>query len=406
MRVTKKTEKKQPRAKAAKKTVKTKTVKTKTAPKPRVRKQKTQTIPKIAVVEASGPITVKFSRVDFEKTLAVARDFVEKGGTMPILTHVYLGITEVGCRLIATNLDRFWSKNIDCKPGGPVNRCVPVEVLYSEVKALPADIELAELSFDEHTVSVNNRCQIETLPGNDFPAMPDGGSKKAEITDLVVKTKRVLPAAGDSDTRYTLNTVCINLQKGHIAATDGHRLHIDDIEAYMDSPQLLVPTSTMQLAVKHGASDTVKYSKQHINFEVAGGTLVSRLVEGTYPDYENIIPKKNPITTRFSGTEMLKIMEGAIPLSRRESKAVRLTINGQIKVDSMNPDLGQYSWSLPCKTEGNKGKDLVIGISAKFLIDAIKAYTSKEDDSVIMELNESLSPILINSKAVVMPMRT
>ncbi len=109
MRVTKKTEKKQPKAKAAKKTVKTKTVKTKTAPKPRVKKQKTQTIPKVAVVEASGPITVKFSRVDFEKTLAVARDFVEKGGTMPILTHVYLGIREAGCSLIATNLDRFWS---------------------------------------------------------------------------------------------------------------------------------------------------------------------------------------------------------------------------------------------------------------------------------------------------------
>lgn len=395
MRVTKKTAKKQPKAKAEKKAVKSKPVKAKTAQKPKAKNR-----------ETAGPITVEFERAELEKTLAIARDFVDKKTTMPILAHIYLGITDAGCRVIGTNLDRWWTKEINCKTGAPVNRCVPLELLYSEVKVLQADITLAELRFEENTVSVNNRCSIHTLPASDYPAVPKGGGTKTEITGLIEKSTRVFPAIGDSDTRYTLNALCFDLAKGVIAGTDGHRLHYDDIEAYMDSPQILIPGRTIALAIKHKASETVQYDKEYITFQLASGIMISRLIEGTYPNYENVIPRNNPISVKFRGTDLLKILEGAIPVASERTKAVRLTINGQIVVESMNDGIGHYKWHVACETKGNNGKDLVIGFNAQFLAEAVKSYITKEDDSVIMELNEPLSPALLNSKAVVMPMRT
>ncbi|MDH4101596.1 MAG: hypothetical protein OEV28_13605, partial [Nitrospirota bacterium] len=67
----------------------------------------------------AGAITVKFERAEIEKALTVACDFIEKKSTMPILAHIYLGITDAGCRIIGTNLDRYWIKVINCKPSGP-----------------------------------------------------------------------------------------------------------------------------------------------------------------------------------------------------------------------------------------------------------------------------------------------
>ncbi|MEW6115648.1 MAG: DNA polymerase III subunit beta [Nitrospirota bacterium] len=345
--------------------------------------------------------TLTLIRNEFEECLKAALDIAERRNTMPILSHIHIKAEEGACRIEATDIENSWSKVIVANPVyGAVDMCVPLHLLAKEVSALHADIKTVELSFKGNTVKVNGRCDIFTLRGDEFPALKIIEGTEVAMKGLPAKIKRVLVAAGESDTRYVLNGVYIDLQKGRIVATDGHRLHIDDIEK-SEMPSVILSRKTAGLIAKHGA-DTLVFGDGHVSCALAGGVLVSRLHEGTYPNYENVIPKELPIKATFSGAEMLKVLEGAVPIAASKSNAVKLSFNGQIDVHSTNPDIGQYHWYVPCEKTGD---DISIAINAQYLIDSIRSYTTKENDTVIMEINEQLTPVLINSRAVVMPMR-
>jgi DNA polymerase III sliding clamp (beta) subunit (PCNA family) len=96
-------------------------------------------------------------------------------------------------------------------------------------------------------------------------------------------------------------------------------------------------------------------------------------------------------------------LEGAVPISANGT--VLMHINGKIEISTKNADRGEYLWHISGTSEG-KTEDLTFGFNAQFLIDAVRSYTSKENDSVTMEVSGPLSPCLINGHAVVMPMRT
>lgn len=349
------------------------------------------------------PVLITFDRKEIEKALTVARDFTNRADTMPILTHVHLSATDAGCRVTATDLERTWTTLISSQ-GGTISRCVPLNTLLKEIKALHSDILTAELKFTGDWVEVNGRCRIVTVDGREFPVLPATTGTKVEISGLSDLLNRVLPAAGESDTRYTLNTVLVDLECGHIVATDGHRLHIDDIAAVAEGRKIMFPRKTAVLAAKHEVSGAFEIADNWVVMDLSGGQMFSRLVEGTYPAYDQVIPKENPIKVRFQGAELLKILEGALPLCRND--AVKITVNGRLEVATSNPDLGDYNWRMPCRSEGKGDEVLTVGLNAKYVIDAVKSFTTKENDEVTLELPEKpLAPCILNGKAVIMPMR-
>ncbi|MDO8282672.1 MAG: DNA polymerase III subunit beta [Thermodesulfovibrionia bacterium] len=142
---------------------------------------------------------------------------------------------------------------------------------------------------------------------------------------------------------------------------------------------------------------------KHISCTLAGGTMTAKLIDGTYPDVKKIIPKSQPVKVDFNAKEFLEVMAGVMPVLR-DSKGVKLTVNGKIDIQGMNPGTADYKWSVDAKSSG-KGKDktLIVGMNAQYIIDAVRAYG--ESGTVTMELSEELSPCLINKKAVIMPMR-
>jgi DNA polymerase III subunit beta len=303
----------------------------------------------------------------------------------------------------ATDLERTWTTLIPSQ-GGTVNKCIPLDTLLKEIKALHSDILTVELKFTGDWVEVNGRCRIVTVDGKEFPVLPSVTGTKVEISGFADLLKRVIPAAGESDTRYTLNTVLVDLEGGHIVATDGHRLHIDDIAAVAEGKKIMFPRKTALLVAKHAVSGSFEIADNWIVMDLAGGQMYSRLVEGTYPAYDQVIPKGNPIRVRFQGAELLKILEGALPLCRND--AVKITVNGRLEVATSNPDLGEYNWRMPCRSEGKGDEALTIGFNAKYVIAAVKSFTTKENDEVTLELTDKpLAACILNSKAVIMPMR-
>jgi DNA polymerase III sliding clamp (beta) subunit (PCNA family) len=381
-----------------------------------------------------------------------------------------------------------WTRTIDCK-GDAVKRCIPAELLLKEVSAIE-DMNI-DMSFAEHTVKVHKRCEIYTLSADEFPAGMDFKGVTLDVDRIPTALKRVIRAAGESDTRYVLNGVFLDLNAGTMVATDGNRLHLDNItvrgegipaagrilprkaaELIMKYPvknnagqlrdikrgvspakgkhTLTVygqkveagyevnktgymtiewngPVSSSgylseneykgkDLIAKHDMADylqgraeakyralyetqTMTVGDRHISLPIAEGVLTVKCIEGQYPDYKKVVPTKLPIKLRFQSKDLFQVLGGAVPVDQK----LKLTINGNLRIQTENAGVGSYKWQIACSSIGKAKGEVGFIVNSTYLLDAIRAYAA--ESAVEIEMSEGLSPILINQKAVVMPMR-
>jgi len=138
-----------------------------------------------------------------------------------------------------------------------------------------------------------------------------------------------------------------------------------------------------------------------LTYPCAGGVMMTKTVDGNFPNWQAIVPKESPIKVKFNAQTFLQTIEGVLPLSSETTRCVRLRINGKLEISSEQPDRGTFKWSIPCETTGKKA-DLLIGFNIQYLVDAIKAFSGTE---ILLELTDALGPCRVNTKAIVMPMR-
>ncbi len=261
------------------------------------------------------------------------------------------------------------------------------------------------------------------LPEEDFPALPEV-SKAEELTIKAEKLKdmieKTIYATGESDTRYTLNGLLMHLKPKKknvdlkVVGTDGHRLSVIavNIEGRVSEDKKLILPKKAAMELKkliEGISEnvTLYISKNHIFFSINEVVLTSRLIEGTYPNYEQVIPKNNEKKVVIETIAFLKALRRTSIMSRERTNAVRLDLEpGKITLISMNPDIGEAREEL---TAQYKGEQMTVGYNARYLMDILQAM---EGESVSLELQEPLSPTLLlevenkDYTCVVMPMRT
>lgn len=344
---------------------------------------------------------VKIARAEFQSALTVANDFTAKSGFNVILDCVHITTGKDFCRLQTTDLERSYTQNLSYV-GDQVDRCIPLDILLREIKALPPEISEIEFRFSENKVEINGRCEIYTSPGEEYPEIKAVEGEAITMPDISEKIKRVTPAASDSYQKGALSGVCFDFPKGHIVAADGNRLHIEDLPKIKKSKAIVIPLKTATLLAKHNFSGVMKTSEDRVSFDLGIGEMTSMLVEGNYPDYGNVIPKDNPVKATFSGKEFLRVIDGVIPVSNKDYKVITLSINGRLEIETKNQDIGSYKWHIPCRSE-HKHKDIIIAFNICYLVDAIKSYTTKENDAVVMEIKDPASAVIINQRAVVMP---
>ena len=357
-------------------------------------------VKKQAVNTKAAVITL--NRKEVEETLKVSRDFLPKGYvTVPSLACVHMVARGDKLAIETTDLDKAYTREIWYK-GAEIDTCVNLIILEAEIKALEPDIGEVELHLTKKTISVNGRCEIPTTSPDEFPkimkAVKDG--TEISIKDLPDKLKRVLKAAAEGELRAS-DRVFLDVKKGRMVSNDGRRLHMDDIPTMAYSGQILLPVKSAELIAKHKDVEVITIGKNRISLELAGGTMVSQLVEGEYPAYEAVIPVDLPVKVSFDGVEFLNLMKGVAPITTQEYQLVKLTINGRLDVEMKNPEHGHYKWHMPCESEGKGKGDFVIGFNARYLIDAVSAY---KQPLVTMEMKDKNTACLINSKAVIMPM--
>ncbi len=240
-----------------------------------------------------------------------------------------------------------------------------------------------------------------------------------EAPMLLEMIDRSLCAAGESDTRYVLNGLLFHIKtdgQATVVGTDGHRLAMQTKQAGLSFKEekkvILSRKSVSELRRLLSAQDDEKSTsinmtvgKNHMLFNVGKARLLTRLIEGTYPNYEAVIPTNNTkILTVARGTLMKSLRRVSI-MSKERSSAVKVDIGNGKAVVSGTSDLGEATDEIAVDYAEDQ---MTIAFNARYILDALNVMTS---ENVLIKLNEPLSPVLLmedgreDYKYVVMPMR-
>jgi DNA polymerase-3 subunit beta len=363
------------------------------------------------------------SKDEMQDKLSNIQNIVEKRNTMPILSHFLLDAGEKkGSYLIATDLETALKEPVEMKVEEEGKLCIPARKLLEIVREIEGDLSFE--SVDEQWLKVRagtSDFRLACLPSSEFPAWPALGGEDLEemkigtalLMEMIEKT---IYSAGESDTRYTLNGLLFHAQPQNksltVVGTDGHRLALimKQMEGKIkDEKKMIVPRKAVsELRRFLSKEEEVKISigKNHLLFSVAGVQFLTRLIEGTYPNYEHVIPQSNEKKISIKREAFTRALRRVSVMSRERANAVRADFgDNNLTISSSNPDLGEAREEVAIDYKGDK---LSVGFNARYLIDALGVIMS---ENVMLELQDPLSPVLLREeggedyKCVVMPMR-
>jgi DNA polymerase-3 subunit beta len=359
------------------------------------------------------------SKQELQERLSNIQNIVEKRSTMPILSHFLLDVGEAGCFITATDIETAIREPLEARVERGGRLCIPARKLFEIVREVEGEIAIE--SEDAQWIKISagrSGFRLACLAPEEFPSWPvmEGAEELSmDAAALLQMIEKTLYSAGESDTRYTLNGLLFHLVEGNliVVGTDGHRLAI--IRRPMPQPveeekKVIVPRKTTselrKFLEKEEGGVSVLLGKNHILFRVADIEFLARLIEGTYPNYQQVIPEDNDKKLRLQREALVKALRRVSVISRERSNAVKMDIAPSLmSLTSSNPDLGEASDEVPMEYDGDS---LSVGYNAKYLLDVLSAMSG---ETVVVEMKDQLSPTLImdegdgDYKCIIMPMR-
>ncbi len=307
--------------------------------------------------------------------------------TLPVLSNVLVEATQQGLRLSGTDLDIAVSTTVaaDVDAEGAVT--LPAKKLSDIVRELPS-APIRVTTAGEQRVSLEcgrTKFKLLGLPREEFPSFPPVKFDKAwkAPAELVHKlVAHVAFAASTEESRPILNGVLWELRpdRMRMVATNGHRLAKMDVPASGGSTaDLIVPPKALEQVRKLFAPEAeveIAKSENHIGFR-AGGTLVySRLIEGPYPNYEQVIPRENDKSATVDKVALTAALRRMSVVASDQTHRIRMALSGgAAKFSVQTPDLGEAQDELALTYEG---EPLEIGFNAQYLLEIMKYMPTDE----------------------------
>ena len=354
--------------------------------------------------------------------LQAVQNVVSARTTLPILSNVLLRAEGERLELTATDLDVTVASSVEAKVKKPGAATVPVKKLFGIVREL-ASSEI-DLEVDEKNIcSVRAGAsfyKIHGLAAEEFPPLPKfKDDKKISLPQEKVKgmMKKTSFAISTDESRYVLNGIFISLKdhKMTMVATDGRRLALVDEEVDVSDKsqgEFIVPAKAVnelnRLLAEQGEVE-LRYTDNQASFTLKddkGGSvlLVTKLIEGNYPNYRQVIPSEVKERISLVREEFLHALRRAEIMTSEKSNSVKLTFGkNNLAITANSPEVGEARESIAINY---KGKEMAIAFNPKYLIDPLNALAN---DEVFMELIDELSPGVLKINGpflyVVMPMR-
>jgi DNA polymerase-3 subunit beta len=369
---------------------------------------------------------VVLERSNLLKSLNHVHRVVERRNTIPILSNVLLAADGADLSLKATDLDLEVTETIAAMVERAGSTTVPAHLLYDIVRKLPDGSEvMLKLDEDGNAMTVmagRSSFRLQCLPQSDFPQLTAGTFTHIfqipapNLKGLIDKTQF---AISTEETRYYLNGIFLHTHgdgadlKLRAVATDGHRLARSETAAPSGSegmPGIIVPRKTVselqKLLDNPETVVTVELSDTKIRFTIGPVVLTSKLIDGTFPDYQRVIPTGNDRRLIIDRQSFASAVDRVSTISSERGRAVKLSIaSGQVVLAVNNPDSGSATEELAADYDSDP---IEIGFNARYLLDVAGQLSG--GDARFM-LADAGSPTLINDMAddntlyVLMPMR-
>jgi DNA polymerase-3 subunit beta len=378
-----------------------------------------------SVVEASA-MQLTIERAVLLKALSHVQSVVERRGTIPILANVKLEAAGELLSLTATDMDITVMEGVAAKVGEEGAMTVPAHMLYEIVRKLPDGAEIAiTKKADDAKVTLKagkSRFTLSSLPVDDFPVISED-DLQTQFTITVDECRALLDktrfAISTEETRYYLNGVYFHstsddgAQVLRAVSTDGHRLARVQValpDGAADMPGVIVPRKTINELVKlteEGGQDVnISLSETKIKFVCGSAMLVSKLIDGTFPDYDRVIPVGNDKIMEVEGKSLSQAVDRVSVIASEKSRGIKLQLEeSNLTLSATGAEQGSADEALEVKYSADK---VEIGFNSRYLLDVLGQI---ESDTVQMIFADSQSPALIRDPAdlgalyVVMPMR-
>jgi DNA polymerase-3 subunit beta len=369
---------------------------------------------------------ITIERSNLLKSLNHVHRVVERRNTIPILSNVLLKADGQNLDMKATDLDLEITEATPASVEQAGATTVPAHLLYDIVRKLSDGSEvLLATSADGASMTVasgRSKFSLQCLPQSDFPDLTAGSFShtfRLKATDLKMLIDRTQFAISTEETRYYLNGIFIHTieSKGDLklraVATDGHRLARADVDAPSGSegmPGIIIPRKTVgelqKLVDNPDLTVTVEVSDAKIRFTIGSIVLTSKLIDGTFPDYQRVIPTNNDKELKIDCQSFAQAVDRVSTISSERGRAVKLALTeGQLTLTVNNPDSGSATEELAV---GYENDPLEIGFNAKYLLDITAQLSGTE---AVFMLADPGSPTLVRDLAgddalyVLMPMR-
>jgi DNA polymerase-3 subunit beta len=319
--------------------------------------------------------------------LAAVQASIPAKTTLPVLSNILLEAGTDSLRLSGTDLDMSVSTVVPAEvdEGGAIT--LPARKLLELVRELPASA-IRVTSAGEQRVSLEcgrTRIKLLGLPTEDFPAFPPvpfGEGWRTTAADLQKLIGHVAFASSTEESRPILNGVLWELRNNRMrmVATNGHRLARMDVptEGASDA-DLIVPPKALEQVRKlfpADASVEIARSDNHIGFEAGSTWVYSRLIEGPYPNYEQVIPRENDKVATVDRTALQGALRRASVVASDQTHRVRLGFQpGTLKISVQTPDLGEAADEVSVTYEGEA---MEIGFNATYVLEILKYMPTEE----------------------------
>ncbi len=359
------------------------------------------------------------------KSLNFVQGVVEKKNTLPILSNVLLNLKGKTLEIVATDLDIvFYDELSDLNIVEEGNTTTSANVLFDILRKIPQGTEINFTLKNENKLSLktkNSDFNLLCLPSSNFPTFDDkfdGENIKVDKKKFLSLLNKTKISISNDDTRHYLNGVYLHATESNKntfltgVATDSHRLSsssilVDNIQSFSS---IIIPRKTVfQLCnLLENIDDKllIQASANKIKFSLGKIKLISKVIDGKFPDYQKVVPKENTKTLTVSSSDFINSVERVASVSIDRKEGVKLELGrNKLKLSVNSTNSGDGNEVVAAKYDG---EDLAIGFNSKYLIDIASEI---EDKNLIFNLKNSTSPVLVfdnsdkNSFYVIMPMK-
>ncbi len=360
------------------------------------------------------------------KSLGHVQSVVERRNTIPILSNVRIDAAKGQLALNATDMDIEIVESTSAEVGKGGATTAPAHTLYDIVRKLPegAQVELSS-SGDGGQIKLSagrSHFNLACLPVEDFPAMTGSDFShtfKLSAADLRALIDRTRFAISTEETRYYLNGIYLHATKSdgvavlRAVATDGHRLARVELplpQGAASMPGIIVPRKAVvevRKLIDETESDiTISVSDAKIRFGFDNVALTSKLIDGTFPDYERVIPTGNDKVLEAERKPLFDAVDRVSAISSEKSRSIKMNCEkGTVTLSASSPEAGSASEEVEAKYSSGT---LEIGFNSRYLLEILGQI---EGDAARFTMADAASPTLIRDVAdgsamyVLMPMR-